>query len=66
MPARKKYLGLNRDQKKFWHMRGSTIPIVIGVLRTISKGLEREQEKLKIGGWLETIQTTEWLRSARI
>ena len=47
-------------------MKMTVIPIVIGALGTISKGLERRLEELEIGGRAETIQTRGLLRSARI
>ena len=40
--------------------------IVIGALGTVFKDIERGQEELKIGGRIETIQTTALLGSARI
>ena len=42
------------------------IPIVIGALGTVLKGLERELEEFDIGARIETIQTTALLKSARI
>ena len=42
------------------------IPIVIGALGMVPKGLERSLEELEIRGRIETIQTTALLRSARI
>ena len=57
-----KYLDLARDLKKLWNMKVTIVPIVIGALGTITKGLE----DLEIGGWVETIQTTALLRTARI
>ena len=63
---REKYLDLARELRKLWNMRLAVIPVVIGVIGTIPKGLERELEELKIGGGIETIQTTALLRSARI
>ena len=52
---RDNYLNLARELKKLWNMRVKMIPIVIGTLETVFKGLEGE---LKIGGSIETIQTT--------
>ena len=34
------------------------IPIVVGALGTVPKGLEKRQKELKIGGRIETIQTS--------
>ena len=42
------------------------IPIVISALGTVTKGLVQGLEDLEIIGWVETIQTTALLRSARI
>ena len=47
--------------KKFW-----IIPIVIGALGKVTKGLVQGREDLKITGRVETVQTTALLRSARI
>ena len=44
-----KYLELAGELKKMWNMRLIVIPIVIGVLGTVPKGLERGLEELKIG-----------------
>ena len=37
-------------------MKETVIPIVIGTLRTVPRGLERRVEGLEIGGKDETIQ----------
>ncbi len=42
------------------------VPIVIGALGTISKGLLKGLEDLELGGRVETIQMTALLRTARI
>ena len=42
------------------------IPIVIGAVGTVSKGLLKGLEDLEVGGRVETIQTTALLRTARI
>ena len=47
-------------------MTVTIIPIVIGAFDTVTKGLLKELEDLQVGGWVETIQTTELLRTARI
>ena len=47
-------------------MKVTIVPIAIGALGTITKGLLKGLEDLEIGGWVETIQTTELLRTARI
>ena len=47
-------------------MSVTVIPIVIGALDTVIKGLVQELEDLEIRKQVETIQTTTLLRSARI
>ena len=47
-------------------MKVTIVPIVIGALGTITKGLLKGVEDLEIGGRVETIQTTALLRTARI
>ena len=42
------------------------VPIVIGALGIITKGLLKGLEDLEIGGRTETIQTSALLRTARI
>ena len=61
-----KYLDLARELKKLWNMKVTIVPIVIGALGTIAKGLLKGLEDLEVGGWVETIQTTALLRTARI
>ena len=47
-------------------MKVTIVPIVIGALGTITKGLLKGLENLEIGGRVETIQMTALLRKARI
>ena len=47
-------------------MKVTVIPIVIGALGTIPKGLVKGLKELEIEGRAETIQTTALLRSTRI
>ena len=47
-------------------MKVTIIPIVIGALGTITKGLIKGLEDLEITRRVETIQTTALLRSANI
>ena len=61
-----KYHDLARELKKLWNMKVTILPIVIGVLGTITKGVLKGLEDLEIGGRVETIQTTALLRTARI
>ena len=47
-----KYLDLARELKKLWNVKVKTVPIVIGALGTITKGLLKGLEDLKlVGGW---------------
>ena len=61
-----KYSDLAWEFKKLWNMKVIFIPIVIGALGTVSKGLVQGLKGLEIRGLVETIQTTVLLRSARI
>ena len=61
-----KYLDLAKELKKLWNMKVTIVPIVIGALGTITKGLLKGLEDLEVGGRVETIQTTALLRTARI
>ena len=63
---RDKYLDLARELKKQWNMKVTIVPIVIGAFRTVTKGLLKSLEDLEVGGRVETIQTTELLKTARI
>ena len=47
-------------------MRLTFIPIIIGALGTVTKGLVQGLEDLEIRGRVESIQTTALLTSARI
>ena len=60
------YLDLARELKKLWNMKVTIIPIAIGAFGTVTKGLLKGLEDLEVGGRVETIQTTAWLRTARI
>ena len=61
-----KYLDLARELGKLCNMKVTVVPIVIGALGTIAKGLLKGLEDLEIGGRVETIQTTALLRTSRI
>ena len=61
-----KYVDFAREFKKLWNMKVTIVPIVIGALGTITKGLLKGLEDLEVGGRVETIQTTALLRTARI
>ena len=47
-------------------MKVTIIPIVIGAFGTVTKGLLKGLEDFEVGGQVETIQTTAFLRMARI
>ena len=47
-------------------MKVTIMPIAIGALGTITKGLLKGLEDLEVGGRVETTQTTALLRTARI
>ena len=55
-----------RTEKKLWNMKVKVIPIVVGALGTVPKGLERGLENPDIRGRIDTIQNTALLQSTRI
>ena len=59
-----KYLDFARE--KLWNMKVTFIPIIIGALGTVSKRLLKRLKDMEIRWRVETIETTELLRSARI
>ena len=61
-----KYLDLASELKKQWNMKVMIVPIVIGALGTVTKGLLKDLKDLEVGGQVETIQTRALLRMARI
>ena len=61
-----KYLHLAGELKKLWNMQVTTITIVIGAFGKLTKGLLKGLEDSEVGGWVETIQITALLRTARI
>ena len=61
-----KYPDLARELKKLWNMKVTIISIVIGAFATVTKGLQKRQEVLEVGGRVVTIQTATLLRTARI
>ena len=61
-----KYHNLARELRKLWNMQVTIIPIVIGAFGTVTKGLRKGLEDLEVVAWMETIQTTALLRTARI
>ena len=63
---RDKYLDPTRELKKLWNMQVTIVPIVIGALGTLTKGILKDLEDLEVGGQIETIQMTALMRMARI
>ena len=63
---RDKYFDLTRELEKLWNMKVTIIPIVIGAFGMVTKELLKGLEDLEVGGWVETIQTTALLKTARI
>ncbi len=45
-----KNLDLPRELKKLWNMKVTIVPIVIGALGTITKGLPKGMDDLDVGG----------------
>ena len=60
------YLDIARELKKQWNMKVTIIPIVIGALGAVTKGLLKELEDMEVGGQVETIHTTALSRTAGI
>ena len=56
-----KYIDLARELKKLLNMKVTIIPI-----GTVTKGLLKGLEDLEVGGWMEIIETTAFLKMARI
>ena len=61
-----KCLDLASELKKLWNMKVKLMPIVIGTLGTVTEGLIKGLEDWEIRGRVANIQTTAWVRSARI
>ena len=53
-----KYLDLARELKKLWNAKVTIVPIVIGAFGTITKGLLKGLEDLKVGGRVENCENT--------
>ncbi len=53
-----KYLDLDRELKKLYNIKVTITAIVIGAFGTVTKGLLKRLEDLKVGSRVETIQTT--------
>ena len=52
------YFDLARELKKnkLWNIKVTCIPIIIGALGTVTKGLLKGLEDLKIRRWVKTIE----------
>ena len=61
-----KYLELARELKKPWNMKVTIVTIAIGAFGTITKRILKGLEDLEVGGWVEIIQMTALLVTARI
>ena len=61
-----KYLDLARELTELWNMKVTIIPIVVGSLETVHKGLERGLEEMEISKKFKISQTTALLKSAKI
>ena len=59
---RNMYLDLARELKKLWNMKVTIIPIVIGALGIVPKGLVQGLKDMEIRGRVECIQTIALLR----
>ena len=62
----KKFLDFTWELKKLCNMKVMVIPFVIGILGTVTKALLQGLKDLQRRAWVETIQTSTLLRSARI
>ena len=61
-----KYVDLARELKKLWNMKVTILPIVIGAFGTVIKGLLKGLGEMEFGGRVETVQTTAFVKTARI
>ena len=59
---RDKYLDLARELNKLWNRKVTVIPIAMGALEEIPKGLVKGLEDLEIRGHGDTIQTIALIR----
>ena len=51
-----KYLDLPWEFKKLWNLKVTVIPIVIGALGIVTRGLKKGLEDFKIRGRVQTIK----------
>ena len=63
---RDKYLYLAWELQKLWNMKVMVIPVIIGTLDTVTKGLVPVLKNLEIRGRVETIQSTALFGLVRI
>ena len=56
-----RYLDLAKRLKKLWNVKATVIPIVVGALGTVLKGLEKRLEELETRVRIENIQTIAFL-----
>ena len=61
-----KYLDFARELEKLSNMKVTIVPIVIGAFGTLTEWLLNVLEDLEVGRRVETTQTTELLKTARI
>ena len=61
-----KYHDLAWELIKLWDVQVTIIPIVIGAFGTVTNELLKGAEEMEFGGRVETMQTTTFLRTARI
>ena len=61
-----KYLDLAWELKKTMERNMTIIPILISDFDSVTKGLLKGLSELEAGGWVETIKTTIFLRTARV
>ena len=63
---KEKYQYLARELKKLLNIKMTVIPIEIGSLGSVTKGLLQGQDDMEIKGWVEIIPTAALLSSVRI
>ena len=61
-----KYLNLAKELKKLRNVKVMILPIIIGGLGLVTKGVIQGLENLEIRGRVETIETTALLRLTRL
>jgi len=61
-----KYHNLAKEIERLWKVEASVIPIIIGALRTISRGLQEKLRTLEITTKVELIQKVALLGTVRM